>query len=191
VSARHLRARALKPITPSGLGWLSLGEVTGLNGSTAFAWVHFGTHTQVLSALDIAAQPRSGTPGPQWHISVVDRSTEEPFRASSEQIRLARCAFGMLEAEEDNHHPGNARHFWLPIDPSERVECECKTDELLVEEPDGYQWTNPVEGECRGCEHERVMQGVGMRRPCPLHSNQSERMRVSKKGLVIPKGLVR
>ncbi len=162
----HVKAR-----TPAGLGWLSLGEVPG--GDGAHAWIHVSA-TQVLSSLDIAKLPRSGVLGPQWHVSVADRTTEEPLRASANQIALARCAFGMLEAEEDNHHPGNARHFWMPVDPNERVDCECKADEVLVQDPDGYQWTNAVEGECRGCEHERTMRDIGLARPCPLHTQSGE-----------------
>lgn len=26
-----------------------------------------------------------------------------------------------------NHEPGNAKHFWCPVDPSRRVDCECKS----------------------------------------------------------------
>lgn len=160
----------IEPRRPTGLGWRLAGIVPDPHAGRMFAWVHLPTSTQVLSAVEVAEQPRSGTPGPQWHISIVDRSTREPRRASAEQIAIARCAFDMLTAEEDNHHPGNARHFWMPVDPTERVDCECKASEVTVEEADGYRWTNPAEGACRGCEHERVMRATGLTRPCPLHA---------------------
>ena len=74
----------------------------------------------------------------------------------------------MVGTEEDNHHPGNARHFWLPLDPTKRVDCECKSDEAVITEPDGYQWTNPHnESECRGCASASLYG-----RPCPLHPIQ-------------------
>ncbi len=77
----------------------------------------------------------------------------------------------MVGAEEDNHHPGNARHFWRPLDPSHRVDCECKEDEVLVTDADGYRWTNPQDGEpCRGCDFESL---TG--KPCPLHTMRSDR----------------
>jgi hypothetical protein len=87
-------------------------------------------------------------------------------RAKQKQIRRALRAFGMVGAEQDNHHPGNVRSFWRPLDPERRVDCQCKVDEQIIVEPDGYTWTNPVDGDCRGCELEQLMG-----RPCPLHPN--------------------
>lgn len=172
---RRAHARVLTARKPVGLGWFDIGEI-GWGGGSATAYGHIETDTQVLSALEDATLPRSGKVGPQWHISIVDRTSREPARPSDVQLQLARCAFGMLEAEEDNHHPGNARHFWMPVDPSERVDCECKTDEVTIEEPDGYRWTNPADGPCRGCENEEAMRAVGIARPCLLHTiNAQER----------------
>lgn len=156
------------PRRAEGLGWTYLTTLN-LGGQSADAWIHLATSTQVLSSLQMAEQPRSGTTGPQWHVSIVDRSEREPRRPSSRQVALARCAFGMLEAEEDNHHPGAARQFWMPLDPSERVDCECKTEEVVVREADGFEWTNPKDGACRGCDLERAMQRLGSSRPCPIH----------------------
>lgn len=83
-------------------------------------------------------------------------------------MRRALRAFGMVAAEQDNHHPGNACHFWMPLDPSKRVDCECKNDEVVVTDKDGYQWTNPHDAaECRGCDFARLPTG----KPCPIHSN--------------------
>ncbi|MBX3203214.1 MAG: hypothetical protein KF894_34135 [Labilithrix sp.] len=164
------RYQIVRPREPAGLGWLRLGSLLDpKTGTASFAWIHETALAQVISSVQIADLPRSGTPGPQWHVSVTDRSTPHPRRASPKQIALACCAFDMLAAEEDNHHPGNARHFWLPVDPSERVDCECKTDETVVAEPDGYRWTNPADGPCRGCELEKTMRASGMERPCPIH----------------------
>jgi len=160
------------PMRPSGLGWLFVRKVPTY-GSMADAWWHAGADAHVLSTLDMAQLPRSGGVGPQWHVSITDCAGTEPRRPSLSQVRLTLCAFGMLAAEEDNHHPGNARHFWMPVDPSERVDCECKSDEVVVTEDDGYQWTNPTDGPCRGCENERVMAMVGLVRPCPIHTRSA------------------
>lgn len=115
----------------------------------------------VISALELAEAPDArGDSIPQWHISV----SELGRRPSKSGLRRALKAFGMHSSEEDNHHPGFARHFWLPVDKTRRVTCQCKEDEDVIQESDGYNWTNPRDGECRGCELEAL---VG--KPCPLH----------------------
>lgn len=114
----------------------------------------------VISALELAEYPSGGGTGPQWHISVSERGA----RPTPKGLKRALISFDLVGAEEDNHHPGIARHFWMPVDPARRVDCECKTDEATVVEPDGYTWTNPIDGPCRGCEYQR-MHGT----PCPLH----------------------
>lgn len=115
----------------------------------------------VISALENAELPDKSGEGPQWHISI-SRGSRRPKPL---EVRAAlRAFFGGERPEEDNHHPGNARHFWMPVDPEHRVDCECKEEEQLVVEPDGLRWTNPKDGPCRGCAISPV---TG--RPCPLH----------------------
>lgn len=167
--------------TPAGVGWREFSTIVD-GDALLHAWFHFATNTHVLSSLVQATLPRSGKIGPQWHVSVADRSTHEPRRPSDGQALLARCAFDLLAAEEDNHHPGNARHFWMPVDPLERVDCECKETEVTIVEADGYRWTNPTNEACRGCENERVMRAVGVSRPCPIHRKQ-EALIASKGGV--------
>lgn len=125
------------------------------------AWL-FG-HVAVISALVNAELPDgSGELGPQWHISI----TRKRRRPKDTDVRRALRAFGMVGAEEDNHHPGYARHFWLPVDPARRVDCECKAEETTIVEADGYRYTNPHDpAECRGCDFQRL---TG--KPCPLHA---------------------
>jgi len=132
----------------------------------ASAWL--SGRLRVLSALEQAELPDRSGIGPQWHVSI---TAGQDRRASPGQVRRALTAFGMLKGEEDNHHPGVARHFWMPVDPSHRVDCECKETEDLVVEGDGYRWTNPKpeDGACRGCEFEASMRTKGFERPCPLH----------------------
>lgn len=117
---------------------------------------------RVLSALTHAVMPDGDDAGLQWHISI----TREGRRPKPQDVRRTLRAFGMARAEQDNHHPGEAKHFWLVVDPARRVLCECKADEATIVEPDGYRWTTPADGTaCRGCELQRL---TG--KACPLHS---------------------
>lgn len=115
---------------------------------------------RVISALEIADYPDGNGSGPQWHVSV----SGPRRRPKPHEVRRALRAFGMADAEEDNHHAGNARHFWIPLDEAHRVDCECKTSERTIVEPDGYTFTTPVDGPCRGCEL-----GPITGRTCPIH----------------------
>lgn len=115
----------------------------------------------VASSLVNAQYPSGDGVGLQWTVSVsaAGRSTTRAER------REALRAFDMLGAEEDNHFPGVARHYWKPLDPSRRVDCECKSSEVVVVEADGRRWTNPRDAPCRGCAF-AVVSG----RPCPIHT---------------------
>lgn len=117
---------------------------------------------RVISELGMMDLPGTKLIGPTWHVSL---GIAGGARASDAQLLHVRRAFGMLDAEEDNHHPGRARHLMMPVDPQHRVACECKTDEDQVVDPDGYRWSNAVGDTCRGC----LMQ-VQLGRPCPLHA---------------------
>lgn len=113
----------------------------------------------VISSLELEARE-----GPTWHISISSNGR----RPIPREVRRALMAFGLLGAEEDNHHPGRARHFWMPVDPARRGKaCACKRNEDLIEEPDGFTWTNPKDGSCRGCELESM---IGA--PCTLHGER-------------------
>ena len=128
-------------------------------------WTHKTRGIQVISSLDFAELPQSGgQAGPTWHISVAMRGGR---RAKPELVRMARLAFGMADAAEDNHHPGVARHFFMPVDPQWRGVCECKDTELTLVDETGYEWTEPVkDGECRGCE---LAVRSGGKVVCPRH----------------------
>lgn len=141
------------------------------SGAVYHARVH-GRRVRVITALEHAVLPDgSGETGLQWHVSAsyYTPGTIASRRPSDRDMKGVRWAFEMKEAEEDNHEPGSARHLWLPVDPSRRVDCECKEDEETIVEPDGHTWTNPLEGRadpsrCRGCRASPI---TG--RPCPLH----------------------
>lgn len=126
----------------------------------AESWRH-RSGISVFSTVAMALLPDgSGEVGLQWHLSFSRRG----HRPGKRDVVRVRTVFGMKEAEEDNHHPGVARHLWLVVDPARRVDCECKATEVTVVERDGYAWQNATDGPCRGCAFER-MSG----RPCPIH----------------------
>lgn len=123
---------------------------------------------RVITALEMAESPNgSGQVIPQWHVSVSiapANGVGHGHRATDEDVGRVLQDFDMVGAEEDNHHPGVARHFWLPVDSAHRVDCECKAGEAVVTETDGYQWSNKA-GKCRGCDYQRLL-GI----PCSVHA---------------------
>lgn len=123
----------------------------------------------VISTLDHAELPDGSGDGPQWHVSISRVTPSGNRRPKPAQVRHALRAFGMTSSELDNHEPGNAEHYWLPVDPAHRVDCECKSAETLVVEPDGHRWSNAKDGPCRGCQF-RELTG----KPCPLHPRGEE-----------------
>lgn len=144
-------------------GWQEVpGAWKSANTLAASAWSRTSSGVFVISSLQLADLPDGSGTGPQWHVSV-SRLQKRPRDVD---VRAALRAFGLVGAEEDNHHPGIARQFWLPVDRKHRVDCECKAEEEVITESDGYRWTNPRAGEgaCRGCELGRV---TG--KPCSLH----------------------
>lgn len=116
----------------------------------------------VISSLVEAELPSGNGVGPQWHVSISRCGGKRPKPA---ELARAQRAFRIVGWEEDNHHPGNARHYFRPVDPAERVDCECKTNETAIVDRDGYRWTNPTDEPCRGCEYWATTGA-----PCPIHA---------------------
>lgn len=125
----------------------------------ASAWVC--GPVQVLSSLSEMKMPDGDGSGPQWLVSI----THKRKRPKQHEVRRTLRAFGMTEAEEDNHGQGNARSFFLVVDPARRVGCECKSDETTMRDSDGYKFTVADDpAECGGC---LLVALHG--RPCPRH----------------------
>lgn len=141
--------------------WERLPSRPGIDMPGVELWRYSGF--LVTSQLEATNSPRPpGQPTPTWMLAV----SRNHRRPTDNDIARALRAFSMQEAIEDNHEPGVKRMFFLPVDPAQRAECECKTDEALVTEPDGYQWSNNLDPlKCRGCEYQRA---YGKR--CPIHS---------------------
>ena len=145
-----------------GVEWTRVPWPTSPAPATGSAW-RCGT-LLVLSELAVAEYPDGDGSGPQWLVSV----SASGKRPKPKQVRKALRAFGMVGAEIDTHHPGVAKHYWIPVDPTHRVDCQCKVDEETVRESDGYTWTTSADGECRGCELESLTGA-----PCPRHSGST------------------
>jgi hypothetical protein len=150
----------MRELRPDPLQWSEIPWPGPRNTASlgASAWI-LGPILVLSELVDVEYPDGSGN-GPQWLVSISARGK----RAKPKQLRRALRAFGMVGAEQDNHHPGNVRNYWRPVDKSKRVDCQCKTDETIVVDETGYSWTNPVDGGCRGCELELLLG-----KPCPLH----------------------
>lgn len=98
---------------------------------------------------------------PQWLVTV----SKSGRRVSDRDLERVRRAFDMEGAEEDNHAPGITRALFLTVDPGRRVECECKTEETIHVEPDGYRWSSDADPEkCGAC-----MRAEAVGESCPVH----------------------
>lgn len=120
----------------------------------------------VISTLITTELPGEDATGLTWHTSI-SRLGKRPKARDVEHLLRD---FGLVGAEEDNHHPGGVRNFFMPLDPSKRRDCECKTTEEIITERDGFTWTNPrgpSQGPCRGCELETIRGW-----PCPIHRRE-------------------
>lgn len=153
---------------PSGREWLEVRNPAAPVGSWVLAcstWSD-GRLFVISTLVDAELPDGSGATGLQWHVSI---SRGKGKRAKPLEIRRALRAFDFVSAEEDNHEPGAARHFWMPVDPSRRVDCECKETEDVITDRDGFKWSNPKDpSECRGCQYARMFG-----KPCPIHASEA------------------
>ncbi|MDQ2729268.1 MAG: hypothetical protein M3Y91_15730 [Actinomycetota bacterium] len=78
---------------------------------------------------------------PTNHVSVAASGLDR--RPSDAEMATVRADFDLLDAEEDNHSPGVARNLFLPLHLPRGTQgiCDCKTDETVVVESDGYRWS--------------------------------------------------
>jgi hypothetical protein len=147
-------------------GWeeLPVPAPVWAHGATAASRWQRGSVIVISSIAPMELPGGDGAVGPTWLVSI----TRWGKRPKPGDVELALAAFGMRGAEEDNHHPGRCRAFFLPVDPARRGICECKTTEDQMVEPDGYTWSNPKDDAveaCRGCELAAMIPG----RRCPIH----------------------
>lgn len=140
MSARSVRVVPADPRAPApkdSRAWEMLPALLH-DGETINRWRN-GTVMACSSRHGAMESKRTGLIVPQLHVSISD----DGARASDETIRGVLADFGFEGAEEDNHQPGIARHFWLDEGARVQPECECKKVEETVTEPDGFKWQRP------------------------------------------------
>lgn len=106
-----------------------------LDGEKIHRWVN-GTVVACASRHSAVESHTSKLLVPSVQLSISDKG----WRPSDDVCRAALADFGLEGAEEDNHSPGRARHFWLDEGRTVQPDCECKATEETVVEPDGYRW---------------------------------------------------
>lgn len=162
-------------LTPTRERWPAVGSGwTGINGArlprmaNCLSWSAWTNgKLNAISELCIADHPDGDGSGLHFHISF----TAKGKHADTRPVLRALKAFGLSEAREDNHEPGAARNFWLPVDPAHRVDCECKTTEQQMVERNGHAWSAAHDvSKCGGC----LLQSIGG--PiCPAHGDREAR----------------
>lgn len=145
-----------RPVSP---GWARLSNhaLPATEAESYSVWAH--NHLVVVSQVLWLENPGGDGEGYQWALTVAATGR----RPTDSEVALVLQAFDMNGAEEDNHYPAQSRDFYLVVDPLRREGCRCKADEEIIV-TDGYRWSNPIDGPCRGCEWS---ESAGA--PCPLH----------------------
>lgn len=119
---------------PRGNCW-SMESCFSVDGETIHRWVN-GWVIACASYHKAVESHTSKLIVPSVQLSISVRGG----RPSDDVIRGVLADFALEGAEEDNHSPGIARHFWLDDGRTVQPECECKQVEETVVEQDGYRW---------------------------------------------------
>lgn len=135
----------IKPKAPKGTGWRDLGRKPDLTGGgfEVQAWYYPDQGFFVLSAVEVARDADDIEKGPEYHISISDRSSGTPKRIDRNGARFVIKAFGMEDANEDNHVPfGVVRNYWMPVNESLVGHvCPCQDKEpAMVEDKGDFVW---------------------------------------------------
>jgi hypothetical protein len=123
-----------KAKAPSGNAWTLLDAIDVGDGVAANRWINGGLIA--VSGYETAEFGKAKMLVPQFHVSV----SEFGRRPTDDAVRSVLADFGMEGAEEDNHVPGVARHFWLVEGVAKSPECDCKETQERITEPDGFVW---------------------------------------------------
>lgn len=135
----------IKPKAPKGEGWIYYGagpDLTG-GGFEVQRWYYPDQGFFVLSAVEVAHDPNDIEKGPEYHVSLSNRKYGHPVRVDRNGARFVLKAFGMEDADEDNHVPGGVvRNYWRPV--AEKLVghvCPCKDEEpAMVEDKGDFVW---------------------------------------------------
>jgi hypothetical protein len=134
----------VQPKRPSGKGWARLPDppyAVSL-GYPCERWVH-ESGVQCFSAVEVAKDDDGIDRGPEYHLSMSMFTPHGAVRVRRQDAKWVLRAFGLEDAEEDNHVPGGiARNWWRPVaDRLSGLECKCKDSEPAIREDKGdYVW---------------------------------------------------
>ena len=131
----------IKPKSPKGSGWVDGGPTPShvTLGYEGRCWLYPEQGFTVISAVEVAKDPQDIDKGPEYHVSI----SRNRQRCTRNEARFVLKAFGMEDADEDNHVPGGfVRNFWMPV--AENLVghvCPCKDDEpAMVEDKGDFVW---------------------------------------------------
>lgn len=115
VSGELVAFEGVLPKRPLSGNWAHTGRLQlGLGGTLTERWELGG----IVALSDVSAPEGK----PEWHVSVTDRGGI----ADALVMAQVRRDFGMVDAQEDNHGKGKARHLWLVVpERDRRPDCHC------------------------------------------------------------------
>lgn len=135
----------IKPLRPNGEHWRYVGPVNPMFtlGYEGQYWHFPPLGLFVISAVE-AVNPEEVDLGPEYHVSVTKRDKNDKIkRCTRHEADFIVKAFGLENADEDNHVPGGqVRNFWLPVaDPLRGYVCPCKdTETAIKDKKNDYEW---------------------------------------------------
>lgn len=140
--------RVLRPLRPRGMGWVKVATIERKtrHHSGAYAYTHKEHRIQVISECGGYISDADGRTSFQYHFSIAGMGNGRPVRPTPDQYAFALAAFlpsidgNPVWWEEDNHHPGNARHIFVPTFKRDQRPCFCKDNEIITD-PDGYTYS--------------------------------------------------
>lgn len=149
---------------PKWRGWVEqrvrATELLAATARVCFArsWWQRGK-VQVVSVLAIF----NTALGAEWKVAL--RRTTDSRASPSDLARVLRD-FRMTGAEECNPYPSAWRTFYASVEPGRR-RSSLPTTERVITEADGYRWSTPLDGPCRGCMYALAFPAV----PCSVHAH--------------------
>lgn len=135
----------IKPLKPKGEHWRYIGPVAPqfTLGYEGHYWFFPPMRLFVISAVEVV-EPEQVDLGPEYHVSISKRDEKDNVqRCTRHEADFVVQAFGLENADEDNHVPGgHVRNFWLPVaEPMRGYVCPCKdTEPAIKDKLNDYTW---------------------------------------------------
>ena len=135
-----------KPHKPISNQWTLTGFTP--RGITWIRWKGVGLYYAAISSVVLVKEAHHARPNYQWIVSFSRQCGRGPERIPNKVMAWIKDEWNLNGWEEDNHEPGCARKFWLPVEEELRgVECPCKDETVVVEGDYQYSIKKPLVGE--------------------------------------------